>query len=72
MVLVIAGKTFKTYDPRTGEAIADVAEGDVADVDLAVKAAREAFDHGRWPRITAHVCLYPFVAVNQIWKFLVS
>ncbi|XP_074570875.1 aldehyde dehydrogenase family 2 member C4-like [Curcuma longa] len=50
----VSGKTFKTYDPRTGEAIADVAEGDVADVDLAVKAAREAFDHGRWPRITAH------------------
>ncbi|XP_042422184.1 aldehyde dehydrogenase family 2 member C4-like [Zingiber officinale] len=50
----VSGKTFKTYDPRTGEAIADVAEGDAADVDLAVKAAREAFDHGRWPRITAH------------------
>ncbi|KAL5200569.1 hypothetical protein ABZP36_021772 [Zizania latifolia] len=47
----VSGKTFETRDPRTGDVIATVAEGDKADVDLAVAAAREAFDHGKWPRM---------------------
>ncbi|KAH7849372.1 hypothetical protein Vadar_016890 [Vaccinium darrowii] len=47
----ISGKTFETISPRTGEVIARVAEGDKQDVDLAVKAARDAFDHGPWPRL---------------------
>nr|DAD26954.1 TPA_asm: hypothetical protein HUJ06_028422 [Nelumbo nucifera] len=47
----VSGKTFETIDPRTGEVIARVAQGDKEDVELAVKAAREAFDHGRWPRM---------------------
>jgi len=36
-------KTFPAYNPATKEIIAQVAEADKADVDLAVKAAREAF-----------------------------
>ncbi|XP_052135579.1 aldehyde dehydrogenase family 2 member C4-like [Oryza glaberrima] len=48
----VSGKTFETRDPRTGEVIAKIAEGDKADIDLAVKAAREAFDHGPWPRMS--------------------
>ncbi|KAJ4708414.1 Aldehyde dehydrogenase family 2 member like [Melia azedarach] len=48
----VSGKTFETIDPRTGEVIARVAEGDKEDVDLAVKAARQAFDHGPWPRLS--------------------
>ncbi|KAL7239857.1 hypothetical protein ACSBR2_005678 [Camellia fascicularis] len=48
----ISGKTFGTIDPRTGEQIARIAEGDKEDVDLAVKAARVAFDHGPWPRLS--------------------
>ncbi|KAG7989000.1 hypothetical protein I3843_03G216400 [Carya illinoinensis] len=47
----ISGKTFETIDPRTTETIARIAEGDKKDVDLAVKAARQAFDHGPWPRL---------------------
>ncbi|XP_022144906.1 aldehyde dehydrogenase family 2 member C4 [Momordica charantia] len=47
----LSAKTFETIDPRTGEVIATVAAGDKDDVDLAVKAAREAFDHGPWPRM---------------------
>lgn len=42
-------------DPRTGEVIAQVAEGDVEDVNRAVVAARKAFDQGPWPRMTAYV-----------------
>ncbi|GJM98079.1 hypothetical protein PR202_ga15054 [Eleusine coracana subsp. coracana] len=47
-----SGRTFETRDPRTGDVIASVAEGDKDDVDLAVRAARKAFDHGEWPRIS--------------------
>uniref|UniRef100_J3MFF7 Aldehyde dehydrogenase 1 n=1 Tax=Oryza brachyantha TaxID=4533 RepID=J3MFF7_ORYBR len=48
----VSGKTFETRDPRTGDVIASIAEGDKEDVDLAVRAAREAFDHGEWPRMS--------------------
>ena len=48
-----SGKTFPTYNPATGEVLAQVAEGDRADIDAAVKAARKAFDSGPWSRLTA-------------------
>uniref|UniRef100_A0ACD5UHA7 Uncharacterized protein n=1 Tax=Avena sativa TaxID=4498 RepID=A0ACD5UHA7_AVESA len=47
----VSGKTFETIDPRTGDVIASIAEGDKEDVDLAVRAARKAFDHGKWSRM---------------------
>ena len=49
----ISGKTFPTYNPATGEILAQVAEGDSTDIEQAVKAARKAFDHGPWRRLTA-------------------
>ncbi|XP_058193204.1 benzaldehyde dehydrogenase, mitochondrial-like isoform X1 [Rhododendron vialii] len=49
-----SGKTFSTLDPRTGEVIADVAEGDAEDINKAVSAARKAFDEGPWPKMTAY------------------
>ncbi|KAL5552913.1 hypothetical protein UlMin_040314 [Ulmus minor] len=49
-----SGKTFPTYDPRTGDCIAHVAEGDAEDVNRAVVAARKAFDEGPWPKMTAY------------------
>jgi aldehyde dehydrogenase (NAD+) len=49
-----SGKTFPTLDPRTGDVIANVPEGDAEDVDRAVKAARKAFDEGPWPKMTAY------------------
>ncbi len=48
-----SGKTFATIDPATEEVIAEVAEGDAADVDRAAKAARKAFDSGPWSRMDA-------------------
>lgn len=48
-----SGKTFETINPATEEVIANVAEGDVADVDLAVKAARNAFENGPWAKMDA-------------------
>ena len=49
----VSGKTFVTANPATGEVICQVAEGDKADVDLAVKAARKAFTDGPWPKMNA-------------------
>src|SRR5438445_13461628 len=49
----VSGKTFATVNPATGETTCQVAEGDKADVDLAVKAARKAFEEGAWPKTNA-------------------
>jgi aldehyde dehydrogenase (NAD+) len=46
-----SGKTFDSDNPSTGEVIVQLAEGDSADVDLAVTAARRAFE-GPWSRFT--------------------
>ncbi len=48
-----SGKTFATYNPATEEVIAEVAEGDAADIDRAAKAARRAFDSGPWSKMDA-------------------
>jgi aldehyde dehydrogenase (NAD+) len=47
----LSGKTFETRNPATGRVIAHIAEGDKADVDLAVKSARAAFE-GPWAKWT--------------------
>lgn len=39
----VSGKTFPVFNPATEEKIADVQEGDAADIDKAVAAARAAF-----------------------------
>jgi acyl-CoA reductase-like NAD-dependent aldehyde dehydrogenase len=43
-----SGRTFTDIGPRDGRPIADVAETDVGDVDLAVTAARASFEDRRW------------------------
>src|SRR5208282_2009055 len=48
-----SGKTLPTYNPATGEVLAQVAEGDREDINQAVKAARHAFENGPWRRMTA-------------------
>ncbi|HEY9871119.1 MAG TPA: aldehyde dehydrogenase family protein, partial [Candidatus Obscuribacterales bacterium] len=48
-----SGKTFETYNPANGEVLAKVAEGDKADIDKAVKAARRAFESGPWRKMSA-------------------
>ena len=51
LVQAASGKTFAVYNPATGTVIANVPEGDKADVDLAVAAARRAFDSGVWAKV---------------------
>lgn len=53
-----AGKTFPTLDPRTGDVIAHVAEGNAEDINRAVAVARKAFDEGPWPKMTAYVTIH--------------
>ncbi|OAL30500.1 hypothetical protein AYO20_08719 [Fonsecaea nubica] len=45
-VNAIAGKTFEVEDPSTGKVILSIQEGQAEDVDVAVRAARRAFDGG--------------------------
>jgi phenylacetaldehyde dehydrogenase len=47
-VTASSGATRDVIDPATGATISTMANGDAKDVDLAVKAAREAFEHGAW------------------------
>jgi acyl-CoA reductase-like NAD-dependent aldehyde dehydrogenase len=47
------GRTFATVDPATGRVIADIPQAGAPDVDRAVRAAREAFEDGRWTGIAA-------------------
>jgi acyl-CoA reductase-like NAD-dependent aldehyde dehydrogenase len=49
-----SGKTFETINPANEEVLALIAEGDKADVDEAVKAARKAFEEGAWPNMGPH------------------
>jgi len=58
----VSGKTFPTYEPSSGQVLANVAEGDRADIDLAVKAARKAFETGPWRKMT------PSERGRLIWK----
>jgi phenylacetaldehyde dehydrogenase len=57
-----SGKTFEVYNPANGERIASVADCDKTDVDLAVAAARKAFDQGPWPRMA------PAARGKILWK----
>src|ERR1700677_4498969 len=53
-LLAQSGKSFETINPANEEVLALVAEGDKADVDEAVKAAREAFEDGKWATMGPH------------------
>jgi aldehyde dehydrogenase (NAD+) len=50
-----SGKAFDTTNPATGEVLTQVAEATAKDVDLAVAAARKAFEDagGAWRKMTA-------------------
>ncbi|GAB5434886.1 aldehyde dehydrogenase [Falsiruegeria mediterranea] len=46
-----SGKTFDCINPATDAVLAQVAEGDEADINRAVAAGRAAFEDGRWSRM---------------------
>ncbi|WP_039042211.1 aldehyde dehydrogenase family protein [Sporosarcina sp. ZBG7A] len=47
----ISGKTFNVINPATEEVIAQVSEAQTEDIDVAVAAARKAFDEGEWTKM---------------------
>jgi aldehyde dehydrogenase (NAD+) len=44
----VNGETYKVYNPATGAEVATVAKASKEDAELAVQAARNAFDFGKW------------------------
>lgn len=48
----VSGRAFHSINPATGELVSEIPEGGEEDIDLAVKAARKAFEEGDWRRIT--------------------
>ena len=49
----LSGNTREILNPFNATVIATVAEGDREDTKAAIKAARQAFDHGDWPETPA-------------------
>jgi acyl-CoA reductase-like NAD-dependent aldehyde dehydrogenase len=47
------GELLESFDPATGDSLGSVQTAGPADVDLAVAAARRAFESGPWPALTA-------------------
>ena len=55
-------KTLTIENPANGESITQVQHGSQVDIDLAVKAARKAFDFGPWRTMT------PSERSMRLWK----
>ena len=49
----VEGGTVDVFNPSTGDKLAEIAAGGPRDVELAVQAARRAFDDGPWRRMPA-------------------
>ena len=62
-----SGSSFETKNPATGEVLAKVAQGEAADVDRAVKAARAALPG--WQALTGHQrARYLYALARQVQK----
>ena len=48
----VSGKTFETLNPANGKVLAKIARCEKADADIAVEAARNAFENGPWPKMS--------------------
>ncbi len=49
----VSGATLPMVEPSTGAIFAEIAASGARDIDLAVKAARQAFDAGAWGKLAA-------------------
>ncbi|XP_011148936.1 retinal dehydrogenase 1 [Harpegnathos saltator] len=51
----VSGRKFATINPANGKIIAEISEGDKADIDKAVEAAKRAFDRkSEWRKMSAY------------------
>jgi phenylacetaldehyde dehydrogenase len=57
-----SGQVFDVIDPANGEVFAQAAAGGAADIDAAVKAARQAFETGPWRKTS------PAERARLLWK----
>jgi len=48
-----SGRVLPVVSPIDGATFAEIPDSDAADVDLAIAAAREAFETGPWSKLTA-------------------
>lgn len=48
----VSGKTFTTTNPATGDVLAEITACNSTDVDVAVASAKQAFDDGRWHKLS--------------------
>ncbi|XP_012226243.1 retinaldehyde dehydrogenase 3 [Linepithema humile] len=52
----VSGRKFSTVNPSNGKVIAEIAEGDKADVDKAVEAAKRAFNrNSKWRKMNPYI-----------------
>lgn len=64
----VKGATFATVNPSTEEKICDVQRAGVDDAELAIKAAKHAFEEGPWRRMSACArgnLIYKFAALLE-------
>src|SRR5665213_1834165 len=57
-----AGGRIEVLNPATGKVLGHAAAGDAEDIDLAVRAARNAFENGPWPSMP------PLARAKLLWK----
>ncbi|QGY33231.1 aldehyde dehydrogenase [Pantoea cypripedii] len=62
----VSGKTFNTLNPATGKILAKIAECDKADVDIAVAAAKRAFDEGVWSKLAPKARKYAMLKLADL------
>lgn len=64
----VEGRRLRIVSPDTEEAFAEVAEATAPDIDLAVAAARRAFDEGPWPHMPAKERARYLLALGEALK----
>ncbi len=57
-----AGGRIEVLNPATGKVLGHAAAGGAEDIDLAVRAARNAFENGPWPTLS------PVARAKLLWK----
>ena len=57
-----AGGRIEVLNPATGTVLGHAAAGGAEDIDLAVRAARNAFENGPWPSMP------PIARARLLWK----
>lgn len=63
-----SGETVEVIDSTSGEPFTEIAYGGVCEMDQAIKAAREAFDHGPWSKLDPAERAMYLRKIAQEWR----